>query len=121
MQERFHMLNKTAVKAVLMAAALLIATAAGAQEQSQKKHEQGGMAGMDMGGGAQKQDASPEASAANDAMSGNMSDHEIALGAHMFMTVFCAANAADQRRAAEILAELRPAIEKYRDYKVALA
>ena len=39
----------------------------------------------------------------------------------MFMTDLRPANAADQKRAAEILAELRPAIEKYRDYKVALA
>ena len=51
------MLNKATIKTVLIAGALLIATAAGAQEQSQKNREQGGMAGMDMGGGAQKQDA----------------------------------------------------------------
>ena len=47
------MLNKTTIKTVLIAGALLIATAAGAQEQSQKNREQGGMAGMDMGEGAE--------------------------------------------------------------------
>ena len=47
------MLNKTTIKTVLIAGALLIATAAGAQEQSQKNREQGGMSGMDMGGGAE--------------------------------------------------------------------
>jgi hypothetical protein len=120
MQERFHMLNKSVVKSIFMATALLIATAAGAQEQSQKSHDQGGMAGMDMGD-AQKQAASPEARAANDAMSGNMSDHDMDMSAHMFMTDLRPANAVDEKRAAEILTELRPAIEKYRDYKVALA
>lgn len=113
------MLNKTAIKTVLIAGALLIATAARAQEQSQKNRDQNGITGMDMGD-AQKQ-ASPEARAANDAMSGSMSDHDMDMGAHMFMTDLRPANAADQKRAAEILAELRPAIEKYRDYKVALA
>ena len=114
------MLNKTTIKTVLIAGALLIAVAAGAQEQSQKSREQGGMSGMDMGD-AQKQAASQEARAANDAMSGSMSDHDMDMGAHMFMTDLRAANEADQKRAAEILTELRPAIEKYRDYKVALA
>jgi len=106
------MLNKTAMKTSLIAVALLVASAAGAQEQSQKSHDQGGMAGMEMG---------PEARAANDAMSGEMSDHDMGMGAHMFMTDLRPANAADQKKAAEILVELRPAIEKYRDYKVALA
>jgi hypothetical protein len=39
----------------------------------------------------------------------------------MFMTDLRPANPADEKRAAEILTELRPAIEKYRDYKMALA
>jgi hypothetical protein len=114
------MLNKMTIKTVLIAGALLMATAAGAQEQSQKSRDQNGMAGMDMGD-AQKQAGSPEARAANDAMSGNMSDHDMDMSSHMFMTYLRPANAADQKRAAEILSELRPAIEKYRDYRVALA
>ena len=114
------MLNKTTMKILIIAVALLVAAVAGAQEQSEKSHEQGGMAGMEMGD-AQKQAASPEARAANDAMSGAMSDHDMNMGAHMFMPDLRPANAADQKRAVEILAELRPAIEKYRDYRVALA
>ena len=54
------MLDKLAVKIVFIAVVLLIATAAGAQEQSEKNRDQGGMAGMEMGG-AQKQEASAEA------------------------------------------------------------
>ncbi len=42
------MLNKKTIRIALIAGALLIATAAGAQEQSQKNRDQGGMAGMDM-------------------------------------------------------------------------
>ena len=114
------MLNKSAIKVVFMATALFLATAVGAQEQSGTNRDQGEMSGMDMGDG-QKQATSPEARAANDAMSGHMSDHDMDMGAHMYMTDLRPANPADQKRAAEILAELRPAIEKYRDYKVALA
>ncbi len=50
-----------------------------------------------------------------------MSGHDMEMGAHMYMTTLRPANAADQQRAAAIVTELRPAIEKYRDYKVALA
>jgi hypothetical protein len=115
------MLNKRPIKTVLIAGVLLITAATGAQEQSQKSHEQqDGMAGMDMGD-AQKQASSPEARAANDGMSGEMSDHDMKMGAHMFMTDLRPVNPADEKRAAEILTELRPAIEKFRDYKVALA
>src|ERR1700741_1779097 len=110
------MLNKTTMKTVLITVALLVAAVAGAQEQSQESHEQGGMAGMGMGD-AQKQAAGQEARVANDAMS----DHDMNMGAHMFMTDLRPANAVDEKRAAQILTELRPAIEKYRDYKVALA
>jgi hypothetical protein len=39
----------------------------------------------------------------------------------MHMTDLRPANEADEKRAAEILAQLRPAIEKYKDYHVALA
>jgi hypothetical protein len=76
------MLDKLAVKIVFIAVVLLIATAAGAQEQSEKNRDQGGMAGMEMGG-AQKQEASAEARAANDAMSGNMTDHDMDMSAHV--------------------------------------
>jgi len=81
------MLNKMTIKTVLIAGALLMATAAGAQEQSQKSRDQNGMAGMDMGD-AQKQAGSPEARAANDAMSGNMSDHDMDMSSAYVHDVF---------------------------------
>src|SRR6201993_567214 len=117
---------KPVVKSLLILSALFVAGLArlpgiaGAQEQSKKTQDQGGMNGMDMSNG-QKGANGEEARAANDAMSSEMSDHDMDMSAHMFMTYLRPANAADQKRAAEILAELRPAIEKYRDYKVALA
>ena len=73
---------------------------------------------MDMGGAQHDSDKNPDAAkAAND----GMSDQDMDMGAHMFMTDLRPANAADEKRAAEILADLRPAIEKYKDYRVALA
>jgi hypothetical protein len=76
------------------------------------------MAGMDMG--PHDTDKNPDAAkAANDAMSDH--DMDMSMSAHMYMTALRPANPADERRAEEILAQLRPAIEKYKDYRVALA
>ena len=114
--------NKSAVRILLIAAALLVGTVAEAQEQSQKTgRDQSGMAGMDMSDARQETTENPVAArAANDAMS-SMAGHDMEMNAHMFMTDLRPANANDEKRAAEILSALRPAIEKYRDYKVALA
>ena len=84
--------------------------------QDPQEQKPGAMPGMDMKGSGQGQD-SDAAKGANMAMSG----HDMDMGAHMFMTNLRPANVSDEKRAAEIVAELRPAIEKYRDYKVALA
>lgn len=76
------------------------------------------MPGMDMS--QHDSDKNPDAAkAAHDAMS----DHDMdeSMSAHMYMTTLRPANAADEKRAEEILAQLRPAIEKYKDYRVALA
>jgi hypothetical protein len=100
--------------AVLLASAasLLVLPARSQQAGQSQPQSHDGMAGMDMG------DKNPEAAkAANDAMS----DHDMDMGAHMFMTDLRPENASDDKRAAEILAQLRPAIEKYKDYRVALA
>ncbi len=70
--------------------------------------------------GQHDSDKNPDAAkAANDAMS----DHDMdeSMSAHMYMTTLRPANPADEKRAEEILAQLRPAIEKYKDYRVALA
>jgi hypothetical protein len=48
-------------------------------------------------------------------------DMHMEMNGHMFMTTPRPPNPADQQRAGEILAALRPAIEKYKDYHVALA
>ena len=50
-----------------------------------------------------------------------MSMHTMRMNAHMFMTDLRPSNAADQARAEQIVTALRPAIEKYKDYKIALA
>ncbi|HEY0702407.1 MAG TPA: hypothetical protein VGD60_06540 [Candidatus Acidoferrales bacterium] len=84
--------------------------------QESQPQSRAAMPGMDMSKPGNGQD-SEAAKGANMAMSG----HDMDMGAHMFMTDLRPANAADQKRAAEIVAQLRPAIEKYKDYKVALA
>ncbi|MFZ0332638.1 MAG: hypothetical protein WAN10_01515 [Candidatus Acidiferrales bacterium] len=63
---------------------------------------------------------SPGARAANADMSDMDMDMHMNMN-HMFMTALRPPNAADQARAAQIVAALRPAIEKFKDYKVALA
>jgi hypothetical protein len=117
---------KSSVKILLVKSALFVAGlavvpgVATAQDQSKKTQDRSGMAGMEMDDG-QKDAGSAEARAANDAMSGHDMSHDMNMGAHMFMTDLRPANAGDEKRADEILTKLRPAIEKYRDYKVALA
>jgi hypothetical protein len=84
--------------------------------QDAQQQKPGAMPGMDMGKPGSGQDSDAE-KGANMAMSG----HDMDMGAHMFMTDLRPANTGDEKRAAEIVAELRPAIEKYKDYTVALA
>jgi hypothetical protein len=50
-----------------------------------------------------------------------MSRGDMAENPHMYMTALRPANSQDSQRAAQILASLRPAIARYRDYRVALA
>jgi hypothetical protein len=80
------------------------------------------MAGMDMGSGSGSGSGSPNGADAAKAANDGMDGHDMAeMAGHMYMTDLRPANAADQKRAAEIIAELTPAIAKYKDYKVALA
>ncbi|MGA7623486.1 MAG: hypothetical protein WB630_05175 [Candidatus Acidiferrales bacterium] len=112
--------TKSFVALLLLFVALLLVMPAHSQQaqQSQKSQGHDGMAGMNMGGAQHDDDQNPEAAkAANDAMSG----HDMDMNAHMFMTDLRPENASDDKRAAEIVAEMRPAIEKYKDYHVALA
>lgn len=57
--------------------------------------------------------------AAADTMMQSMNDQHMANGGHMQMTMSRAASADDRRRADEILAALRKAIEPYKDYRIA--
>jgi hypothetical protein len=100
--------------AIIFGAAIFLlaaCTLAGAQE-SAPLHQQGkdSMPSMDMGKNSET------AGAADEAMSGHME-----MSAHMYMTALRPENPADDARAAEIVATMRKAIEKYKDYKVALA
>lgn len=99
---------------ILGAAVLLVQPGVGAQQTQNpsKPPSQDSMAGMDMGdmrhgAGAQS---------ADDAMSG----HHMDMGAHMFMTELRPENAADEKRAAELVETLRRSIGKYKDYHAAL-
>lgn len=112
---------------VLFAAAMLCGAPLGAQQSppAQAKPAQGAaakgqdsMPGMDMDD-VQHDDAKNPGAAksANDAMSG----HDMEMNGHMYMTALRPGNAADEQRAAEIVAALRKSIMKYKDYRVALA
>ncbi len=81
------------------------------------------MPGMNMGQDADKPDKTGEKDqsvehGAMDAMS-HMHHHQ--MGPHMYMTALRPASPQDWAKADEIVEQLRPAIEKYEDYHVALA
>jgi hypothetical protein len=113
--------------AILFAAAIFLLASqapAHAQEQDQEKPPQSkepgpdDMPGMNMNEMQRDAGNHPDASqSAHEAMSG----HHMDMNAHMFMTALRPENPEDDARAAAIVATLRGAIEKYQDYKVALA
>jgi hypothetical protein len=121
---------KRASVVLLAAAAIGIVASAGAR-QSQKSTDELQQMGDDMramGLGGQR--GSGQSHNRNDvrnnldaAMSANeaMSSHDMHMGPHLFLTALRPGNAADKKRAAEIVSTLRQAIAKYQDYKVALA
>jgi len=104
---------------------LLLVSSAGAQEsqpsQSEWQQSQGAMAGMASGEMQQKTEAKSDAGrAAMNAMSDSM--HMSGnMDRHMFMTSLRPKSAGDDERAAEIVKTARESIEKYKDYRVALA
>jgi hypothetical protein len=117
-------ISKKSAIILLAASALLLAplfapfplAQQSSSSQSSPAQAHDSMAGMDMGQHDTDKN-SDAAKAANDAMS----DHDMDMSAHMYMTALRPANPADEKRAEEIVAQLRPAIEKYKDYRVALA
>lgn len=82
-----------------------------AQQNAPANPDKSAMKGMDMGA------APPQAAGMADS---EMSGMHMEMSAHMRMTDPHAANPSDEARAEKIVDELRPAIEKYRDYHVAL-
>jgi hypothetical protein len=110
---------------ILLAAAVFVlapslASSLAAQQspssQSSPAQAHDSMPEMDMGQHDSEKN-SDATKAANDAMS----DHDMDMSAHMYMTALRPANAADEKRAEEILVQLRRTMEKYKDYRVALA
>jgi len=91
------------------------------QQPTQRKQEMPGMdhdmPGMNMGQGMDDSDSQAEHGAVN-AMS-HMRHHQ--MGPHMYMTARRTASPQDWAKADMIAQQLRDAIEKYKDYHVALA
>jgi len=110
---------RTYAKLTLIAFSAVIFSCCAARAQSQPQSSSNpsspdSMAGMNMG--EEDHSGAGAATSANDGMS---SPH-MNMGPHMYMTALRPANTADEARAAQIVATLRPAIEKYKDYRVAL-
>ncbi|MGH9774435.1 MAG: hypothetical protein ACRD50_05745 [Candidatus Acidiferrales bacterium] len=114
---------KTMQKAFLFSiAALLILVgtrASGQQGQSQSQQQKPtDMSGMDMGTMHHDTASDPEAArGAHEAMG----DMHMDMGPHMKMTDLRPANPVDQERAGKMVETLRASIDKYKDYRVALA
>jgi len=113
--------------AIFFAAAILLFLSQAPSSRAQQlqnapppaqQQNHGSMPGMDMGDAPSSADKNSDAAqSAND----SMSDGHMEMGAHMFMTDLRPENAADDARAAALVVTVRQAIEKYKDYKVALA
>jgi hypothetical protein len=109
----------------MFAAMFLLLMPAGAQEQSVAssgpKQSQTGMPGMSPGEMQRETQKDPEAAkSAMNAMSGPMGMSED-MNRHMFMTALRPKQPGDEARAAQIVETVRAAMEKYKDYRVALA
>lgn len=110
---------------ILAVAVVLAGPMAHAQQSpgtsAQQNQRRDSIPGMDMGAmgdmGGDPDQARAAGKSANDAMA----DHDMKMSPHMFMTDLRPHNAADDQRAAQIVEVLRKSIEKYKDYKVALA
>jgi hypothetical protein len=97
------------------------------QKNDSKTSDSQSMPGMDMS----KSDSSSDSSQRDSSQRAgaeemghtmsSMSSKHMDMGPHMKMTALRPANADDQKRAEEIVTDLRGAIEKYKDFKVALA
>jgi hypothetical protein len=110
----------SAVLALVFAVAVSVQQSHAAQSDDSMKNMPGmDMPGMDRSRSQGEVNENPDAAkAATNAMDDDdMDDMDMT---HMYMTTLRPANPADQKRADEIVAALKPAIEKYKDYHVAL-
>ncbi len=90
----------------------------GADSNQSDSHGQSGMNGKDMGEMHHDVEGEPlAAQLAHEAMTGK----HMEMNPHMYMTDLRSPNPADEERAQAILDLLRHSIEKYKDYKAALA
>ncbi|HUO34846.1 MAG TPA: hypothetical protein VMU43_07625 [Candidatus Acidoferrum sp.] len=110
---RTHTRFELLVVAVILAGVPMSARAQ--QSNPPAASKAGSMAGMNMG------DEDSASTATANTANGSMSNPHMDMGPHMYMTLLRPPNAADEAKAAKIVAMLRPAIEKYQDYHVALA
>jgi hypothetical protein len=94
----------------------LLAQQSQTSQGTQSQADKGAMSGMDMPDMHHDSGNADAARAANNSMSGHMD-----MGAHMYMTTLRPPDAEDQKRAAEIVETVRNGIDKYKDYRVALA
>ena len=86
------------------------------QNQGQPQ-DHSGMAGMDMGEMQHDSTTAPQAAVTANQQ---MSDMHMEMGPHMRMTSMRPASPGDEKRAEDVIATLRPAIEKYKNFQVAL-
>ena len=95
-----------------------------AQQPSQGQGQTSGhddMGGMDMSKmGHMHHEAAENPDAARSA-NDSMSHEHMEMNAHMYMTALRPENPDDEKRAEQILATLRPSIERYKDYRAAIA
>ena len=103
----------------LIVAALTLTMGVKAQEKSdsQDSSSMQNMTGMDHSHANPTQMGADEMGHTMNSMSGKHMD----MGPHMKMTALRTANAGDQKKADEVVEQLRGAIEKYKDFKVVLA
>jgi hypothetical protein len=95
-----------------------------AQQPSQGQSQSPGqddMGGMDMSKMGHMHDDAAENPDASRSANDSMSHEHMEMSAHMFMTALRPSNTDDEERAEQILATLRPSIEKYKDYRAAIA
>jgi hypothetical protein len=110
-----------AIGVVLFVALTAIPALNAQQSQNQQKTQDDSMPGMHMGDSQKDAQKDPAASPQTEAAANEeMSMKHMDMGPHMYMTALRPSNPADEKRAQEIVDQLRPALVKYKDYHVAL-